>query len=260
MTYPCDYHVHIGQWYDTYYDSHAVFSALKECGTEECWFSSTSSERYCAESIAVQGNADLQKSLPSARKLYEEIKEEVAEALRSASEIGMKAHALYWVIPEVHFSGAASVAEAMASLPYEGFKLHPRGNFWDLSDEKTRQLAEEVFSYAEKHGLLILIHCGEDDFERPTKFEPFIVRHSCATVQLAHTRPLEDTLYMLRSHPSTLCDTAFTPKEVQEKVRCAGFGERMRAGSDFPITHWYECGPKRNPTARELIEFLQKGE
>ena len=123
----------------------------------------------------------------------------------------------------------------MKEVPYKGFKLHPRGNHWDLSDKKTFELAEQVFRYADNYELPILIHCGCDDFEKPTLFEPFIAKYQKVQVQLAHCRPVEETLYMLKKYPNTLCDTAFVPKDVQNQIIAAGFGNRIRYGSDFPI-------------------------
>lgn len=265
-----DYHVHIGQWFNIYYSSESVFTALKATGTDEIWFSSTTSERYCTESPAVIESISLGKKnangkhanlqFPSALELYEIVREEIKNALKTAEKINLKAHALYWVVPEIHKSRLANVTieKAMAELPYEGFKIHPRGNIWDLNDEKTVALANEVFDYAEKHNLMILIHCGPDDCELPEKFEPFIASHPIVNVQLAHTRPLKNTLKMLKKYPNTMCDTAFAPKDVQNKVIKAGFSDRMRFGTDFPITHYYFCKPDHNPTAEELILFLQK--
>ena len=255
-----DFHVHMGQWFDIYYNSEAVFSALKATGTDEIWFSSTSSERYCTESPAVLCGKVSSKGLPSARDLYEELKNEVSEALDNAKVLNLKAHPLFWVVPELHKSKDVNISleEAMSSLPYEGFKLHPRGNEWDLEDKGTLQLTEDVFSYAEKHNLLILIHCGPDPFELPTKFESFIAKHPDVTVQLAHTRPLEETLYMLKKYPNTICDTAFAPKDVIDSVKEAGFAERIRFGTDFPITHYYYYEPNEDPTSEQLTEFLRR--
>lgn len=256
-----DWHVHIGQWNEIYYEPGAVFRSIKASGTDEIYFSTTTSGRYCKESIAVQENTDLQKSLPTARELYEFIREEIGTALDVAKKVGLKAHPLYWVIPEVHGvknqSKAATIKEAMSDLPYEGFKIHPRGNVWDLSDAKTAALAEEVFSYAEEHSLFILIHTGPDDFELPAKFESFIARHPKVLVQLAHCRPLKDTLYMLRTYPNVVCDTAFVDDETKKKIEEAGFADRIRFGTDFPITHYFFVKPKSNPTEENLVNFFK---
>ena len=84
--------------------------------------------------------------------------------------------------------------------------------------------------------MTILIHCGYDDFENPKLFEKFIAKSPNAKVQLAHCKPLEDTLYMLKKYPNTSCDTAFVSEDVQNQIIAAGFGNRIRYGSDFPIT------------------------
>lgn len=263
-----DYHVHIGQWFNIYYSAESIFTALKAAGTDEIWFSSTTSERYCTESPAViesissgkknanGKHADIQ--FPTAIELYEIVREEIKVALKTAEKINLNAHALYWVVPEIHKSSLANITieKAMSELPYEGFKIHPRGNIWNLDDEKTVALANEVFTYAEKHNLMILIHCGPDEFELPNKFEQFIARYPKVLTQLAHTRPLDMTLEMLKKYPNTICDTAFTPKDVQEKVKKSGFAERIRHGTDFPIPHYYFCKPDHDPTTEELIEFL----
>lgn len=250
-----DWHVHTGQWHEIYYEPRDVIRSLKVCGTDEIYFSSTTSERYCKESLAVQGNADLKKSLPTVRELYEFIRNEITVALDSAKEVGLKANPLYWVIPEVHFAKAATIKEAMSDLPYEGFKIHPRGNVWDLSDAKTAALVEEVFSYAEKRGKMILIHCDEDFL--PTFFEPLIASHPKAIAQLAHCRPLKDTLYMLRTYPNVVCDTAFVDDETKKKIEEVGFTDRIRYGTDFPITHYFCVKPKSNPTEENLVNFLK---
>lgn len=46
-----DWHVHIGQWFDTYHEAKTVFFRLKKRDIDELWFSSTTSCRYCKESL-----------------------------------------------------------------------------------------------------------------------------------------------------------------------------------------------------------------
>ena len=254
-----DWHVHAGQWNEVHYDPAAVVRALKAAGTDEFWLSSTSSCRYCRESPAVRGNPALMESLPTARELHDLIKSETASALSAASECGARARPLYWVIPEAHFSSEAglTVRRAMEELPYEGFKIHPRGNTWNLGDPWTLDLAHEVFSFAEKRGLHVLIHAGADTFERSSLFAPLIEAYPRVTVQLAHCRPLDETLAMLERHPNVVCDTAFAPEGAVREIRAAGFGERIRFGSDFPITHYLACHPDHDPSEEELVQFLR---
>ena len=234
-----DYHVHIGQYHEVYYYADRVFSALKVAGVDEVWFSSTTSCLYCEE-----------------RALYEGVRGEVQDALKAAAEISIKAHPLYWVVPAVHFAKAVTVKQAMSETAYDGFKIHTFAQKWDLQDARTMALAEEVFSYAESHGLFILIHCGDDDFEKPSLFEPLIARHPSVTVQLAHCRPLKETLEMLKKYPNTVCDTAFVSDDTRQKIERAGFGGRICYGTDFPITHYFSERPSHDPTADELTAWF----
>ena len=233
-----DYHVHIGQFDKVYYFADRVFSALKASGVDEVYFSSTTSCLYC-----------------SPKDLYEGVRGEIRDALKASAEIGIKAHALYWVVPDVHFS-IISIKQAMCEITYDGFKIHPRAQKWDFGDERIYSLAEEVFLYAEKHGKMILIHCDED--YPPTLFEPFIKAHPASLVQLAHCRPLFDTLYMIKTYPNVFADTAMADSATVSALRGGSFSERIRFGSDFPITHWRQTNPQSDPTGRELREFLRK--
>lgn len=114
---------------------------------DEVYFSSTTSCLYCPP-----------------KDLDECVQGEIKDALLAAAEIGVKAHALYWVVPDAHLSGI-SIEQAMWEIAYEGFKIHPRAQKWDLDDERIHSLAEEIFSYAEKRGKMILIHCDEVSVE-----------------------------------------------------------------------------------------------
>lgn len=255
-----DWHVHMGQWHGAYYDPAAVVRAMRACGIDELWLSSTSSEIYCKESLAIRDRSDMIRAARSAGELYAFIRGEVQSALEAAEGCGASVRPLYWVVPEVHFSSGAGVTvrRAMEELPYCGFKLHPRGNAWNLDDPWTLDLAHEVFSYAEKRGLHVLIHAGDDDFERPSLFEPLIGAYPRVTVQLAHCRPLAETLEMLKKHPNVVCDTAFAPPGAERAIREAGFGERLRFGSDFPVAHYRARRPDHDPTEAELAAFLRE--
>lgn len=101
---------------------------------------------------------------------------------------------------------------------------------------------------------MILIHCDED--YPPTLFEPFIKAHPTSLVQMAHCRPICETLYMLQNYPNTVCDSAMVSKESIERIQNEGFADRIRYGTDFPITHYRATHPKTGPTKEELAAFL----
>lgn len=230
-----DYHVHIGQFLETYYYAENVFSELKAFGIEEFWFSSTTSCIYCKESETARNDKNILAGAPTALELYQSVRSEVQNAKSFADNIGLIAHALYWVVPELHFSGydSITVKNAMEGNLYDGFKIHPRAQSWTLENSRISQLAQEVFDFAQNNEKLILIHC-DDDFS-PRLFECFIEAYPSVKVQLAHCRPKEDSLFMLKNYPNVLCDTAMASKEVVEYLKSEGFASRLRYGSDFPI-------------------------
>lgn len=254
-----DYHVHIGQFGSAYYYADRVFAALKAQGVDEVYFSSTTSCLYCKERDAARNDSALCEKAPTARALYEGVRGEVEDALRAAAELDINAHALYWVVPDVHFAQAGvTVEQAMAEVPYAGFKIHPRAQKWNLCDKRTASLAEEVFSYAASHKKSILIHADDDDMCSPRLFEALLARYPQVSVQLAHLRPLSDALYMLRTYPNVCCDTAMANADAVAAVQDAGFADRLRPGSDFPIPHWRSVHPQFDPTADDLISFLRR--
>lgn len=212
-----DRHIHIGQWEEQYYEASAVFDAVYAAGIEGLVFSSTTSCK------------------PDVR--YLEIEREIARALRP--DCSGKAEALFWYVPAYAAQGI-TVEKAMANLPYRGFKIHPRANNWDISDKKTVSLVHEIFDYANKKEMPILIHTGEDALDEADKFSAFFAEYPLAHFILAHGRPLAQTLGLLKQYTYVYCDTAFMPEESLYSLAKAGFGARILPGSDFPVTHYFE--------------------
>ena len=172
----------------------------------------------------------------SAKDLYDFLHDEMKCALQTAAEVGIKAHTLCWIVPELYWENPDFyIKDAFSKVHYEGFKIHPQAQNWSLSDKKIYNLADKVFFFAEKHELKILIHTGLSENDLPNLFEDFFARYPKAKVQLAHPRHLELTPEMLKKYPNIICNTAFAPKENLEKIRQAGFADRIVFGSDFPI-------------------------
>ena len=144
----------------------------------------------------------------------------------------------------------------MDDVPYDGFKIHPFAQKWNLKDERTAGLAEEIFDYTEKNKKRIVIHTGVDDFCSPKLFEKYTASHKDVLVQLAHCRPLRQTVYMLDHYENVFCDSSMTNRETIAETENNGLKNRVLYGSDFPITHWREYKPDYDPTEKELSDFF----
>jgi predicted TIM-barrel fold metal-dependent hydrolase len=143
-----------------------------------------------------------------------------------------------WYIPP-YIDEGLSVKSAFQNLPYRGIKLHPRAHHWNLLDKKHLDCLHSLFMYAQENHLPVLIHTGEDKFERPAFFSYFFSLYPKVKFILAHCRPVLDTITMFRSHNNVYGDMAFLPDEQYVQIVNAGFSKRVIPGTDFPITHYF---------------------
>lgn len=221
-----DNHIHIGRFDSVYYAAETVFTVLQKAGVSECLYSSTTS-------------GSTVNSEQSAVRVYRKIRAEINDAQNIADRIGIRARPLYWVVPVIHgFMPELTLEQVMTEAPYTGFKLHPRANFWDLSDTFIYTLVESVFVYADTYSMPVLIHTGYDQ-DRADFFEPFFPLCKKGKIILAHCRPLDIVLRLLTAYDNIFCDTAFTDPVSLAQIRAAGFGSKMLFGSDFPITDYF---------------------
>jgi hypothetical protein len=211
-----DTHVHIGQFYDTYYDPRAVIDIVMASGMEGLSFSSTTS---CKDDVQ-----------------YRVVEKEIT--LVGAAYSPETIRPFLWFIPDYIRQGV-SAESACGVIPYKGIKIHPYAHSWNLEDLKHREALHELFDYAAQNALPVLIHTGESCVDSPDRFERFFGVYPGVQCILAHCRPAEATVAMLRKYPNVYCDTAFAPEKRAARIAEAGFSSRIFIGSDFPITHYF---------------------
>lgn len=216
-----DCHIHIGQFYKTYYDAHEVFDAIEksaeQTGVTEVYYSSTSSCRYDAELFRIE--------------------EEIAYAQQYHSQI-LNVRPYLWFIPKYAEQGIR-VRAAIQNFDYAGIKLHPFAQQWDLENSVHTKCLEELFSWSNEVHSLILIHCGLDKKCLPSRFESFFLQFSKCNAVLAHSNPIQETMHMMKKYRHIRCDSSFcTEKTI--KLLHQTFGRRVLFGTDFPITHYWQ--------------------
>jgi predicted TIM-barrel fold metal-dependent hydrolase len=213
-----DAHVHIGQFQEEYYCFDKIFDIIFNSGVVDSIVYSSTSSCIC----------DVK---------YDLIRNEISEALKKYPvDVAMP---LFWVVPD-YINQGITVETAMSELDYSGFKLHPYGNMWDFeNDTKQYKMLHEVFDYADKRRMRVLIHTGESGVDRPNRFERFFGEYKNANIVLAHCRPAGEMIKVMQRYPNVSGDTAFANKERIGDVKNAGFGERLILGTDFPITHYF---------------------
>jgi predicted TIM-barrel fold metal-dependent hydrolase len=231
-----DNHLHVGQFRETYYDPLEVLRVVTEAGITDAVYSSTTS-----------GKEDVR---------YTEVEREIAAVISHYPPENFEP--FFWYIPP-YIDEGIGVKSAFENLPYGGIKLHPRAHFWNLRDKKHLDCLDSLFTYARENHLPVLIHTGEDDFEKPAFFSPFFSRYSQVNFILAHCRPAQDTIAVFRAHGNVYGDTAFLLHERYSQIVEAGFRERLIPGTDFPITHYHnrEKNPGISPEKQYKDDLAQ---
>ena len=239
-----DIHTHIGQFHDTYYDFHNVFTALKNNGITETTFA------YLTP-LFTESNPAID--------FYKAMTQETKESLDFAKEIGLIVNPLYWIDPMVLFGGI-TLETIMKDLDYKGLVVHPFLNDWNPADIKRANLLSQVFKFANSNGYEIYFHTGCSERDNPLLFEKWFHDFPKVKVHLAHCKDPEPIIQLFSKYENLVGDTAFCPEDSYKAICDAGFNDRMLFGTDFPITHWYEhCGEKDFPTDElSLTESYRK--
>jgi predicted TIM-barrel fold metal-dependent hydrolase len=185
---------------------------------------------------------------------YSQIEKEIDGALK-LYDIHI-ATPLFWFIPD-YIKQGVTIESVMKNIPYGGFKLHPYNDKWTFAeDKKQNEVLHTIFHYAGENDLPILIHTGESGVDSPDRFEKFFEEYPAARVILAHGRPIDKTIEMMRRFDNVECDTAFMSEESVHALVSAGLASRVLLGSDFPITQYMEN--RNNHTDITLPEQYKK--
>lgn len=224
MTITDDHHIHIGPYYDCYYDFHDVFNALIKNGitTADCAYLTPRFDKFAP-----------------AREYYEAVLEELHLAEAYSKQIGLSVNFLHWVDP-ILLNGGMSLSEICRDFNYGGFAIHPRLHDWRPNVPEEAEMLTAVFEFAEKNKMDIYIHTGDSDDDNPAQYEPWYRDYKNVTVHLAHCKAHNEIICLFGMYDNLVGDTAFCPKERCEAIRQAGFGNRLLWGTDFPITHYFQ--------------------
>ncbi len=218
-----DHHIHIGQFNEVYYDALELFELLESVSEKtnitQIRYSSTST---CRDDVELQG-----------------VEEEIAYAQSFSSNI-LTTKPYLWFIPK-YAEQHISVESAATSFDYCGIKLHPAGQNWDENNPVHLTALHQIFRYADDHKKSVLIHCGTQKCDLPTRFEPFFAEYKNAQVILAHSNPVRETAEMVNKYKNVFCDTAcITADNFTQLSQSVLDTRKILFGSDFPVSHYFQ--------------------
>lgn len=225
-----DSHVHVGQFFNSYFSAEYIFDFTKKCGINQFVVSSTSA---CEDNI-----------------------EKVIAELSHLCEIGGTniLPCLWLTETMIHSPKFNSYFECGVS--WRCLKIHPalHPEQW----ESRSQQISTVISLARLLHIPLLIHTGYDATCRSDKYDKEIASNPDVNFILAHGRPLDATSKSLISYTNTYVDTAFMPIEDIIHLVNIGYGDRILWGSDFPITQFYYQNTNPVNYYKELLEDLRR--
>lgn len=224
-----DNHVHVGWYTDGYHSPQEIWNAAKSSGIDEIAVSSTS---ICAEK-------------------YKLVVREMRELLRMG---GDKVHPVLWLTPRMlRTYGIRYMLHS--KINWEGVKLH-----WLAHPEwgRNRQILQQALDIVKQLDVPLLLHSGEQDCCQPHLFVP-ICKELKSTIVLAHGRPLEQTILLLKEYPNTMVDTAFMPAEHVIRLVAEGYEDRIAFGTDTPIQMVYDTATPISLQIKKQVDELTAG-
>lgn len=210
MVHIIDNHVHVGWYSDGYHSPQEVWNAITLAGIDEIAVSSTST---CAEK-------------------YKLVVREMRELQRMG---GNKVHPILWLTPKMlRTYGIRYMLHS--KIKWEGVKMH-----WLAHPEwgKNEKLLNKGLKIVKQLGVPLLLHSGNQACCQPYLYEPICRNMPCTKIIIAHGRPIDQTLDLLRNFENVMVDTAFMPVDDAKKIISEGFASRIFFGTDTPIQMMY---------------------
>jgi uncharacterized protein len=225
-----DSHIHVGQYYNIYTSPQDLLQLLDAVGVGQFAVSSTS---IC------EGN-------------YDKVLSELQELSIIAHE---RMFPVLWIIPAMLKDGGLE-RFLSSGIQWRCLKIHPQLNpfYWQQNSADL----EEVINLAKKLNVPILIHTGEKEGCEPLLFKEAISANPSVRFILAHARPLEQTIALMKSYQNVWADTAFVPTENVVDLCNEGFSDRILWGTDYPIPRYFYPEANMQLYYEGLLSALQK--
>ena len=220
-----DNHVHVGWFTDGYHSPREMWYSEMAAGVDGMAVSSTST---CAE-------------------LYKVVVREMRELVRLG---GNRVHPILWLTPTMLKKRYVLPYMLHSKVKWKGVKMH-----WEAHQEWSHnpKLVEKALDVARKIGCPLLLHTGEDTSCHAGLYIDLIKKHSDLTFVLAHGRPVNEAIKVLKQCPNSLVDTAFMPMYDLCKIIGQGLSSRVIFGTDAPINRIFYKDMETKDYIRDII-------
>lgn len=213
-----DSHVHVGQFNDKYFHPKTV-----------CKFLNTVDVEYFAVSSTTVCGGDLDRMI---NDLYKTIELSSQRALP-----------VLWLTPEI-LKDDACAELVRCGLNWGCVKMHGYHGWTDNEIEQAVLIANQL-------NVPFMMHTGGRPCCEAGQYYQLCKNHQERDFILAHSRPCDDAIMIMKNCCNVWADTAFTPLDDIIKMVNAGLEDRILWGSDYPIPALYY---KRENLATQYCE------
>ena len=227
-----DNHVHMGWFSDGYHSPLEIWRSLKEAGVDSSVVSSTST---CAE-------------------LYHNIQTEFYQLFSIAGKGNI--FPILWLTPAMLLKRWPLKKLLRSNIEWRGIKLHYISHpLWS----KTPCLLYQALDIARNLGNVpVLLHTGDWEICHAGVFETVIAANSDLKFVLAHGRPIDETINLMKHRTNVWTDTAFMPTGDIKKLIAVGLTDKVLFGSDVPINRIYYAHLSTKDYLRSRIKAIRE--
>lgn len=202
-----DSHTHLGQFFDLYFNAKQLSSFMERVGIGKYVVSSTTT---CENN-------------------YHKILDEFHQIVEIDAP---KVIPMLWITSKM-LEDNMEAFFLDSDIKWKALKIHPglEDNFWDLETAVMDYIVEIAMDF----NFPILIHTGYEEGASAANFKDVIRRHEKQKFILAHGRPLNETVNILKRFNHAFVDTAFMPINDILKLINDGLEDRILWGSDYCI-------------------------
>lgn len=225
-----DNHIHTGWYTDGYHTPREVWYSAKSAGIDGMAVSSTST---CAE-------------------LYKDVVRELRELKRLGGE---QVHPILWLTPKMMKRRYALPYMLHSKVDWQGIKMH-----WEAHPEWAHnpRLVRRALDVARRMDVPVLLHTGAFDTCHAGLFLDIVRDNADLTFVLAHARPVDEAIDVLKQCKNTYIDLAFVPQSDLQLLIEEGLADRILFGTDAPINEVYFNDIETSGYIRQQIEDVKQ--
>ena len=197
-----DAHIHVGQFNDIYTSPQEVVAFMQQADVE----------KYVVMSTTIW------------KEDYEKVLHEMRELVTLAPHSALP---VLWLTPHMLLDGKLD-SMLQSGITWRALKVH--GNHpWSLNG------VNECALIAEELSLPLIIHTGDFPHCEAGVYKEIVKSHPNVSCVLAHCRPVNQAIEVMKECPNCYGDTAYTPLADIAKLISAGLEGQILFGTDYPM-------------------------